>query len=478
MKLANVIVPSAEPSGPVDITVTNGRVESIQPAAHSAATPPPSLLLPSLCHPHIHLDKPYILTCNNASHGPKHPDYSDLNPETGEFQEALQNTSLAKTRYTPEDLYLRGAQLLATSYQQGVTHVRAFVEVDHAVEFKTLEAGIRLKQAFAPFVTVQLCVFAQDPIMSGSHGAENLGLVQEALSRYSDHVDVLGTTPYVEANRAAAQANVEWAIETALARGLDLDFHIDYDLDTAQAPLTQTVVDELIRQGWQSKASAGKTVLLGHATRLAEMGFPWLRSLSDTIKREKLPVHFVGLPTSDVFMMGRAPTAAGEQGSERAATSESRPRGTLPVPLLIQQLGLDACLAVNNVGNAFTPYGTGDPLSLASWGVGLYHAGTVRDAELLYACVSWRARRAIGLEQGDESAKIEAGSLWRPMLLVQNPESIEIPGGGGAHDTSRDVVADAGEGLTAAIKIPARQRLSIKDVVWDPPETRWRRVVR
>ena len=477
MKLANVIVPSADSYGPVDITVTDGRVESILPAAHSGTTPPPSLLLPSLCHPHIHLDKPYILTCNNASHGPKHPDYSDLNPETGAFQEALRNTSLAKTRYTPEDLYLRGAQLLATSYQQGVTHVRAFVEVDHAVAFQTLEAGIRLKQAFAPFVTVQLCVFAQDPITSGPHGAENLGLVREALSRYSDHVDVLGTTPYVEADRAAAQANIEWAVETALARNLDLDFHIDYDLDaTGKPPLTQTVVNELIRQGWRFKASAERTVLLGHATRLAEMGYPWLRTLSDTIKRERLPIHFVGLPTSDVFMMGRPPTA-GEDGVEMAATSESPPRGTLPVPLLIQQSGLDACLAVNNVGNAFTPYGTGDPLSLASWGVGLYHAGTVRDAELLYSCVSWRARRAIGLEQGDESAKLEAGSPWRPMLLVQNPESIEIPGGRGEHSTSRDVVADTGEGPTAAIKIPARQRLSIKDVVWDPPETRWRRVV-
>jgi hypothetical protein len=82
----------------------------------------------------------------------------------------------------------------------------------------------------------------------------------------------------------------------------------------------------------------------------------------------ELPVSFVGLPTSDLFMM---------------RTSEGL-RGTLPIIKLIKEYGLDAAISVNNVGNAFTPQGNCDPLCLAQLGVGLYQAGTQQDAELLY----------------------------------------------------------------------------------------------
>lgn len=135
---------------------------------------------------------------------------------------------------------------------------------------------------------------------------------------------------------------------------------------------------------------------------------------------------------------------------------------------MIKNYGLDACIGVNNVGNAFTPYGDGDPLQLACWGVGIYHAGTVADAELLYDCVSGRARRAIGLghlydEDNGIVAKDAPGhGVPLPGLLIQNLESMVLPGG---DDDSK-------------LKVPARQRLSIKDVVWDPPENSLRKIVR
>jgi hypothetical protein len=80
-----------------DLEVRDGYVQSIRPAANPDA--PPQLLLPPLCHPHIHLDKAYILTCNHR-HSPALPDYSDLCPSTGSFEEALSYTARAKERYT------------------------------------------------------------------------------------------------------------------------------------------------------------------------------------------------------------------------------------------------------------------------------------------------------------------------------------------------------------------------------------------
>ena len=63
---------------------------------------------------------------------------------------------------------------------------------------------------------------------------------------------------------------------------------------------------------------------------------------------------------------------------------------------MICKYGLNGAISINNVGNAFTPQGSCDPLSIARMGVGLYHAGTKADAQVLYECVSTRAKAAIG----------------------------------------------------------------------------------
>lgn len=50
----------------------------------NASQPDPRVLCPSLCHPHIHLDKCFLLS---------HPNYSDLEIQKGDFPEALRLTS-------------------------------------------------------------------------------------------------------------------------------------------------------------------------------------------------------------------------------------------------------------------------------------------------------------------------------------------------------------------------------------------------
>ncbi|KAI3393480.1 hypothetical protein diail_4201 [Diaporthe ilicicola] len=453
----NVIIPSVDAQNRWDIQIDNGKVVSRVPS-QPASSSPPSLLLPTLCHPHIHIDKAYILTCNKPdSHG--QPDYSDLMPQSGDFKEALANTSAAKARYAPEDLYLRGSQLLADSYRHGVTSMRAFVEVDAVTEFKTVEAAVKLKRDFAHLVKVQICLFAQDPVFSGASWGRNRSLLVEALDKFAADIEVLGTTPYVEADEDAAVRNIDFAIRTAMERRLFLDFHLDYHLKAPQHPapgsLLETVLRYLIEHKWTERASNDKqAVAIGHCTRLTTMDPPVTGAVVKLIKDNKLPVHFVGLPTSDLYMMGR-PGGGSSQ-------PHSRLRGTMQIPSMIKDWGLDGCLGVNNVGNAFTPSGDGDPLQLASWGVLLYHAGTAADAQLLYGCVSERARRAIGLEvEGEKLSEIPrhpedlGHGVPVPGLLVRNVGHVEIPG-------------ESGDGH-GQIRVPARQRLSVKDVVWDPP---------
>ncbi|KAL2866729.1 putative zinc metallopeptidase [Aspergillus lucknowensis] len=436
-------VAPTDPEATWDITIEyppdrpDGVISSITPSGDSASSSP--LALPALVHPHIHLDKAYV---HNT------PAYNHLLPVTGSFQEALASTTQAKAKFTRPDLLKRGAWLLAESVTSGVTAMRAFVEVDHTVQHTCLEAGLTLKHEWRDSCQIQLVCFAQDPIFSTEHGDENRRLVEAAIRGHaSAELSVLGTTPYVESSIEASKRNIEWAVDLALETDRHLDFHLDYNLsppDVHPEPLIWHVLHTLREKRWTS-GTTNRRVMLGHCTRLSQFtGEDWKR-LAKEIQEHALPVSFVGLPTSDLYM---ADIPSG-------GAVKSNPRGTLPVPEMVRKHGLDAVIAVNNVGNAFTPWGSADPLNLACLGVGVYQAGTIGDAELLYECVSTRARAAIGLSPPgvDSGVRLRCGDHAEILVL----HNVDDTGCLGDSDS--------------------RSRKSLAEVVWDPPSRASRAVV-
>lgn len=398
-----------------------GSIKSVTP--HDSPIDPHTqpLALPALTHPHIHLDKAYV-------HSER--EYAHLLPSTGSFQEALAFTTKAKQNFTYPDLLKRGEWLLAESVASGVTAMRAFVEVDHTVQLICLDAARALKEQWREACEIQIACFAQDPIFSSDFGDENRNLIETALEKYEE-IDVIGTTPYVESSVDTAKQNIDWAIDRALRLNKHLDFHLDYNLDSAKEPLVWHVLNVLTKRGWTSQ-STDKRVMLGHCTRLTLLEDEEWSRLSQIIHDNDLAVSFVGLPTSDMYM-----------ASPPGQTSvHQKTRGTLRVPEMIRRHKLDAVMGVNNVGNAFTPWGSPDPLYLASLGVGIYQAGSQDNAALLYECVSTRARAAIGLAPAKSKLAVDTGDRAQ-MLLI--------------HDYD-----DTGCGIS-------RPRGSVAEVVWDPP---------
>jgi cytosine/adenosine deaminase-related metal-dependent hydrolase len=283
-------------------------------------------------------------------------------------------TAEAKSRFEVDDLLERGRALIEESIGFGVTHMRAFVEVDLGVGMKCLDAGLRLKDDFKDRCFVQICVFAQDPIISyDDEGFAMKSLLEEAVARPG--VEAIGSTPYVEKEPKAESSNVLFTMNLAKKHELHLDFHIDYNLDPEKKSIVLVAIDFLHKFGWRSDphSSSYRTIVFGHCTRLTLFDKKQWIELGENIGT--LPISFVGLPTSDLFMMGRPSEGLG--GGERA-------RGTLQILQMIDRYGLNAAIGINNVGNAFTPHGSCDPLSLASFGVGIYQSGTKKDAEILF----------------------------------------------------------------------------------------------
>jgi cytosine/adenosine deaminase-related metal-dependent hydrolase len=428
--LRGVILPSS-PEILHDISIsTSGHVEGIEPSRTPAAARyepfAGTLALPSLCHPHIHLDKAYLLS---------HPTTSHLQPKDGTFQEALSLTSEAKKYYTNDSIRERMDMLIVESVSNGVTHMRAFCEVDATVGLMCIKAGLEMKQRWSNHIYIQICAFAQDPVLSGENRELNESLMDEASGLSG--VDVLGSTPYVEDGDELQRSNIRWAVRKACEKNLALDLHLDYNVDSRQQSKVWEVIEELREVGWddmntgQTSSGVRKTVCLGHCTRFTLFEKEeWTRLAEWT---RNMPIYFVGLPTSDLFMQGRP-----DDGEELT----DRMRATLQIPAMIG-LGLKGTLGVNNVGNAFTPYGNGDPLEVARWGTGIYQMGTGQGAELLYECVSGRAKEAIGL--GDENGrKAELFTGSRADFLVVGKQLRNVGPYQRRRKTVKEVVWDAG----------------------------------
>lgn len=437
--ISGVHVASRDPSTLWDLHINQGCIDKIIP--HSSFDSPPAtstLALPSLCHPHVHLDKPFLLSSTL-------PQYAPFIPKTGGFNEALQLTGAAKSQFTKDDMFQRGQWLIVESARAGVTHMRAFVEVDKGVGTLGIDVAKELKQKWKDVLHLQICAFAQDPIFTGDEAEKNRKLMEDVL-RSDNSVDVLGTTPYVEGSKSQAIRNVEWAIELAIDRKLGLDFHLDYNLnadETGKGAILDQVIKLLGENKWSERSD--KTICIGHCTRATTFSEAELETLAKEIRQKKLLLYLVGLPASDLYMMGRP-----EDG---AIYQQTRPRGTLQIPDLIKTHGMNAAIGINNVGNAFTPWGNCDPLSLASLGVGLYHAGTPADARLLYECVSTRAKTAIGVATTSSAELKEDASAG--ILLVESGQEMSLGG----------------------LTIKCRSLRTVEEVVWSPPPLDKRRLI-
>ena len=212
--------------------------------------------------------------------------------------------------------------------------------------------------------------FAQEPFFASAKDDRpglNYVLLQNAIRRHG--VEAVGSAPYVEASVSHAKRNIELIFDLAYEAGIHVDFHLDYNLEPSSEPLIWHVIEQLRQRIQSGRWRASCHVCVGHATRLTLFSPEEWAALRAALIDERLPLTLVGLPPSDLYMMGRGLDFA--------------PRGTLNVPRLATEHGLRVAMSVNNVENAFTPQGPIDPLGLCPLGVAVFQAGTKIDCRML-----------------------------------------------------------------------------------------------
>lgn len=318
-------------AAPVDIGVKGGRIAAIEPRLACEAVEVDiggHLTLPGFVDTHIHLDKACLLDRCGHNHG--------------SLGDAIRAVSAMKRDFTVEDVYARGAKVLERAIVHGTTRMRTHVEIDPRIGLRSFEAVKALKRDYAWAIDLSLCVFPQEGL-TNDPGSEEL-LIQAL----RDGGDVIGGCPYTDTD---PNAHLERIFDLAEEFNVDVDLHLDFDLDPSWWHL-----DEVCRQ--TERRNYGGRVAIGHATKLSAL--PPERMRAATAQLARVGVAVTVLPATDLYLMGREAT-------------HNAPRG-LTLAHKLAGDGVICSVATNNVLNPFTPFGDASLLRMANFYANVAHA--------------------------------------------------------------------------------------------------------
>jgi cytosine/creatinine deaminase len=343
-------------SGPlVDIGCSGGTIAAVGSALgeQSEATVLDvggRVVLPGLVEPHVHLDKALLAdrTINRS----------------GTLAEAIRVTGAAKSSFTRDDIRIRAEKTLRMCLRHGTTLLRAQTEFDPGLGLLGIEVLLELKAAYADLVDIQVVAFPQE----GIH--QRPGTEQLFHAAMQMGADVVGGVPY---NDRSAHAHIDTCF--ALARQYDrpLSFHQDFADDATDLSI-EYLAARTIGEGMQGR------VEIGHATALGALPPDRLARIAERLCEADISV--VTLPMTDLHLGGRHDT-------------RNVRRALAPVRALLDA-GVNVAAGANNIRNAFTPFGTGDPLLTAFLLVPTAHLGGADTLPRVLDLVTTNAARAIG----------------------------------------------------------------------------------
>ena len=348
----------------IDVGIAGGRIVALAPSLAAEAEALDlggKLVSPGFVETHVHLDKACILDRCHAE---------------GDLSAAIREVTRLKAGFTPEDVYVRAKRTLERCILHGTTHVRAHLEVDPGIGLRGLEGVLPLVREYAWAVDLELCIFPQEGMLNNP-GTEELMI---AALRRGGHL--IGACPYTDSD---PHGQIDRIFALARELGVDIDMHLDFDLDPAKMDL-----DYVCR--CTEKFAYGGRVAAGHVTKLSVLAPDALEAAAARLR--SAGVALTVLPATDLFLMGRTEPNRGA-------------RGVTPAHRLLAH-GVNCSLATNNVLNPFTPFGDGSLIRMANLYANVCRATSRAEIADCFSMITTRAaalmnRRGYGIAVGNDA---------------------------------------------------------------------------
>jgi cytosine deaminase len=352
---------------PVDIAITQGKIEAIGEALAVTATQEldctDMLVTAPFIEPHIHLDS--VLAAGQ-------PRFN----ASGTLFEGIQIWGERKHSLTYEDVQKRALAALKLMAGHGVLYVRTHVDVTEP-SLVALDALLDLSRQVKDWMTLQVVAFPQDGIFSRK---ENSSLLETALQRGAH---VVGGIPHYELTREDGVQSVYHIYNLAERFDRLIDVHCD-EIDDDQSRFVEVIVAEAIKRGYGERVSASHTTAFGSyndAYAYKFMGF---------LKRTN--VNFIANPLINITLQGRMDTYPKRRGLTRIKE--------------LWQNGINVCVGQDCIYDPWYIFGTGSLIGVAYMTVHVAQMTGLDEIDGCFDMITGNSAKALhlddyGIEKGN-----------------------------------------------------------------------------
>ena len=339
----------------VDIGILDGKIKTIKEKVDEKASieidAKGKLVTESFVNAHLHLCKVYTLMKMTEE---ALKDYHG--EDMGKAMTAIELAAKIKERYDEKWILPNVRRALKLAALNGVTHIRAFADVDSKAKLEGIKALIKAREEFKGIVDVQVVAFPQDGVVREPGAYE---LVREAMKMGAD---VVGGIPWIEFTEEDEQEHIDKMFEIAKEFDKPVSMLVDDAGDPGLRTLEMLAI-KAIKEGWEGR------VLAHHARAMALYPKPYFMKLVAILKKAKMGV------ISDPHT-----------GPLHARVKEMIEEGAL------------VALGQDDISDAYYPYGRNNMLEVAFLSSHILWMTTSEDMEKLYDMITIDAAKAMGIK--------------------------------------------------------------------------------
>jgi len=343
------------PGVPHSIGIRDGKIQAIEEVLKGKAKTEidahGNLVSGSFVNPHLHLCKVYTLEMMDEEA------LKDYHGEgMGKAMTAIELAARVKEKYDQSWIIENVRVAVALAARFGNTHIRAFADVDSKAKLEGVKALIQARQEFKGIVDLQVVAFAQDGIVREPGAAD---LVRQAMELGAN---VVGGIPWIEFTDEDIAEHVKVIFDIAAEFDKPVSMLVDDAGDPGLRSL-ELMAQETIQRGWEGRS------LAHHARAMALYPKPYLQKVAALLKRAQMGV------VSDPHT-----------GPLHARVRELLEEGVL------------VCLGMDDISDAYYPYGRNNMLEVAFLVSHLLWMTTRQEMGTLYDMITTKAAEAIGLK--------------------------------------------------------------------------------
>jgi len=339
-----------------DISVANGKIamtaENLSGSADKIVDANRNLATEPFVIAHLHLDK--VMTGFLAEEAAL-SQYQGSG-SMGSSITAIELASRVKEHYVESEIVQRVRDLLIEAERYGVSHIRAFCDVDPKAELKGIRAILQIKKEFKNRIEVQVVAFPQDGILR-EPGTEELLYKSMDLG-----AEVVGGIPWIEYTNEDARKHIDIAYEIAKKYDADIGMLTD-DAGDPELRTTEYLATSAIKNKWIGRVAAC------HVRASALYNDVYHRKFAAILKAAG-----VGVVTDP---------------------------HTGPLHVKVKELlaaGVNVALGQDDVDDAYYPYGRCNPLEVAFLASHLLWMMRQQDRETIYDMVTGNAARILRID--------------------------------------------------------------------------------